>query len=255
MNKKDTKRNYMIAISIFLIALIGLIITFLTFPPLEKEDEGKLGIPRSLEQVKIMAKVLSKYKDTHFFSIALALCYLYLFMQTFCIPGTILISFMFGGLFGSGIGFLLATTMSTLGASSAYWLSYLIGRSLVNRFFPKQMDFFAQEVEKRRKNLLSYMMFVRLTPLLPNVFVNLASPIFNIPFSIYFLSIMIAGMPQSFIVVRTGVTLQKMSSANDHINIWNILSLCLLGVLCLIPTTKKFQTLMAKIFKKEKTKI
>lgn len=37
------------------------------------------------------------------------------------------------------------------------------------------------EVRSRRSSLLGYMLFLRLTPLLPNVFINLASPIVGVP--------------------------------------------------------------------------
>ena len=36
-------------------------------------------------------------------------------------------------------------------------------------------------MEKRRGDLLNYIIFLRVTPLLPNIFINIASPVVNVP--------------------------------------------------------------------------
>lgn len=37
------------------------------------------------------------------------------------------------------------------------------------------------QVQKRKGNLLNYIIFLRVTPLLPNIFINIASPVVNVP--------------------------------------------------------------------------
>lgn len=39
----------------------------------------------------------------------------------------------------------------------------------------------ADQVEKRKGDLLNYIIFLRVTPLLPNIFINIASPVVNVP--------------------------------------------------------------------------
>lgn len=52
------------------------------------------------------------------------------------------------------------------------------------------------------------MLFLRLTPLIPNWFVNLASPLVGIPYP-YFLGASFIGlMPMNFILIQTGQTLK-----------------------------------------------
>ncbi len=41
------------------------------------------------------------------------------------------------------------------------------------------------EVAHQRGALLNYMLFLRMTPLLPNVFINVASPIVGVPLHIF----------------------------------------------------------------------
>ncbi len=100
-------------------------------------------------------------------------------------------------------------------------LSRLVGKSLAHAVWPDQLKTFEQEVspvitdkwlnsgvllcqgglgdlrisgrlcegrvdclcqvEKRNGDLLNYIIFLRVTPLLPNIFINIASPVVNVP--------------------------------------------------------------------------
>ncbi|BBG99912.1 SNARE associated Golgi protein family [Prunus dulcis] len=55
-------------------------------------------------------------------------------------------------------------------------LGYCMGDPLSSLFGLTSWHFFQNQVAKRREGLLNYM-FLRLTPTLPNTFINLASPI------------------------------------------------------------------------------
>ena len=78
------------------------------------------------------------------------------------------------------------TKCSCFGASLCYFLSYSLAKSLVLRKFPALFSKFHNMVNAHRQNLFWYMLFLRLTPLIPNWFVNLASPLVGMPY-IYFL--------------------------------------------------------------------
>ena len=58
------------------------------------------------------------------------------------------------------------------------------------------------QVAKRKEKLLNYMLFLRITPTLPNTFINLASPIVDIPFHVFFLATLVGLIPSSYITVR-----------------------------------------------------
>jgi uncharacterized membrane protein YdjX (TVP38/TMEM64 family) len=55
------------------------------------------------------------------------------------------------------------------------------------RKFPELFQKFHRMVNAHRQNLFWYMLFLRLTPLIPNWFVNLGSPLVNMPYR-YFLT-------------------------------------------------------------------
>ena len=46
--------------------------------------------------------------------------------------------------------------------------------------WPSKVAAFGNEVDKRRNELLNYIIFLRLTPILPNTFINVASPIVGV---------------------------------------------------------------------------
>ena len=91
---------------------------------------------------------------------------------------------------------------ATFGASACYGLSYTFGRGIVAHFFPSQLINFKKkvwhsinfeiyseiylQVIHNIHNLFWYMLFLRITPLVPNWFVNISSPIVGIPFSYFF---------------------------------------------------------------------
>ncbi|XP_021911124.1 uncharacterized membrane protein At4g09580-like [Carica papaya] len=149
---------------------------------------------------------LASYAADYPVQFILGYCSTYIFMQTFMIPGTIFMSLLAGALFGVVRGIFLVVFNATAGASSCFFLSKLIGRPLVSWLWPDKLRFFQAEIVKRRDKLLNYMLFLRITPTLPNLFINLASPIVDIPFHVFFLATLIGLIPASYITVRVSLT-------------------------------------------------
>jgi hypothetical protein len=102
-------------------------------------------------------------------------------MQTLAIPGTIMLSLLAGGLYGVVGGSFLVATVSTLGSCSCYCLSAAFGQPLAHALWPQQLEKYAAEVARRRRQLFNYIVFLRVTPILPNTFINVASPIVGVP--------------------------------------------------------------------------
>lgn len=169
----------------------------------------------------------------------------YIFMQTFMIPGTVFMSLLAGSLFGVFKGVALVVFNATAGASSCYFLSKVIGRPLATSLWPDKLLFFQNQVNsdfhlnlyltsqirlndlysffqvaKRRERLLNYMLFLRLTPTLPNTFINVASPIVDVPYHIFFLATSIGLIPAAYVTVRVYIFqfFQK-----NLVNDWNLI--------------------------------
>lgn len=97
---------------------------------------------------------------------------------------------------------------SCLGASLCYLMSLTLARQLVLRKFPALFNKFNAMVRKNQHNLFWYMLFLRLTPLIPNWFVNLASPLVGIPYRYFLVASFFGLMPMNFILIQTGQTLK-----------------------------------------------
>ncbi|RYQ92927.1 hypothetical protein Ahy_B09g099167 isoform B [Arachis hypogaea] len=187
------------AVAVFFLFATGLFCIYLTMPA---SEFGRIKLPRTLSDLRLLKENLSAYASNHPAPFILGYCSTYIFMQTFMIPGTIFMSLLAGALFGVVRGILLVVFNATAGASSCFFLSKLIGRPLVSWLWPEKLRFFQAEIAKRRDRLLNYMLFLRITPTLPNLFINLASPIVDVPFHIFFLATLIGLIPASYITVR-----------------------------------------------------
>ncbi|PRQ24399.1 putative SNARE associated golgi family protein [Rosa chinensis] len=224
------------ALSVFFIFSSGLFCVYLTMPA---ADYGKLKLPRTIADLRLLKDHLGTYANDYPAQFILGYCSTYIFMQTFMIPGTIFMSLLAGALFGVFRGLLLVVFNATAGASSCFFLSKLIGRPLVSWLWPEKLRFFQAEIAKRREKLLNYMLFLRITPTLPNLFINLASPIVDIPFHIFFLATLIGLIPASYITVRAGLALGDLKSVKDLYDFKTLFVLFLIGSVIIFPTLLK----------------
>ncbi|MFS7923494.1 putative SNARE associated golgi family protein [Helianthus anomalus] len=145
-------------------------------------------------------------------------------------------SLLAGSLFGVLRGVTLVVFAATAGASSCYFLSKLIGRPLISSLWPDKLVFFQDQVAKRREGLLNYMLFLRLTPTLPNMFINVASPIVNVPYHTFLLATCIGLIPAAYVTVKAGITLGELESIGDLYDITSIGTLFLIGLASVTPT-------------------
>nr|GEY47475.1 uncharacterized membrane protein At4g09580-like [Tanacetum cinerariifolium] len=148
---------------------------------------------------------LEVYTCDYTVQVLVGYCTVYIFMQTFMIPGTVFMSLLAGSLFGVLRGVALVVFAATAGASSCYFLSKLIGRPLISSMWPDKLVFFQDQVAKRQDGLLNYMLFLRLTPTFPNMFINVASPIVNVPYHTFLLGTSIGIIPAAYVTVKKGI--------------------------------------------------
>ncbi|ONK55802.1 uncharacterized protein A4U43_C10F1130 [Asparagus officinalis] len=212
---------------------LGLFGVYLSMPA---SDYSFLKLPRTLEELQILRDHLESYTSDYTFQVLVGYCTVYIFMQTFMIPGTIFMSLLAGALFGVFRGVALVVFAATAGASSCFFLSKLIGRPLVFSMWPDKLSFFQAQVAKRRQKLLNYMVFLRVTPTLPNTFINVASPIVDIPYPVFLLATMIGLIPASFVTVKAGIALGDLKSLGDLYDVQSIATLFLIGIVSVTPT-------------------
>lgn len=231
-----TRWEFATALGVFLVFAIGLFFIYMTMPAAEY---GKLKLPRSISDLRILKDHLAAYASINPTKFIVGYCSTYIFMQTFMIPGTIFMSLLAGALFGVIKGIFLVVLNSTAGASSCYFLSKLIGRPIVYWLWPGKLKLFQAEVAKRRDKLLNYMLFLRITPTLPNLFINLASPIVDVPYHVFFLATVVGLIPAAYVTVRAGLALGDLHSVKDLYDFKTLSVLFLIGFISILPTILK----------------
>ncbi|XP_072541068.1 transmembrane protein 41A-A isoform X2 [Salminus brasiliensis] len=155
-----------------------------------------LKFPSDLEELREQAALLRLYQKEHSGYVLLLFCSAYIYKQAFAIPGSSLLNVLAGALFGPWLGLLLACVLTT--------------------------------VEENRSSLFFFLLFLRFFPMSPNWFLNMSSPIVNIPVTLFFLSVFIGLMPYNLVCVQTGSVLSELSSL-DALFSWSILLKLLLA--------------------------
>ncbi|KAL8426099.1 hypothetical protein Efla_007150 [Eimeria flavescens] len=263
----------------FMGALIGLVALYRSLPGLDGEARAELEavLPSSfsevnkLREVQTLRKLCSAvgvYRQQHPVALALLLSYLYLLYQAFPLfmfpfSGLAMaVTVLLGALYDSWLAFSLASLLSAVGPSLAYFLFKATGKPLVAllsarlpvRFFPGQLQRMRrfvypthssssstsadltegyplkakeeaaaaetplqqkepqqqldeqqqqqQQQQQRRKrcsmdvDLMLTILFLRVSPF-PNLIINAASPVLDVPFGAFFVATWLGLMPNA----------------------------------------------------------
>lgn len=215
--------------------LFLLYFVYLSFPELKPEERQQMKIPWTMDEAKAVANILDRYKDNNYWTVFVGFALVYLFLQTFAIPGSIFLSIMSGFLFSFWAATLLVCFCCATGASLCYMLSWLVGHSLVEHYFHDHIHQWSQRVEEERENLLSFIIFLRITPILPNWVINIVAPLIGVPIGVFWIGTFIGVAPPTILAVQAGRTLNMMTSPTEHISWGAIIILCIIGMVSLIP--------------------
>ncbi|XP_072448381.1 transmembrane protein 41B isoform X1 [Chiloscyllium punctatum] len=210
-------------------------LVYRNFPELDEEEQKTIVIPKDMDDAKALGKVLSKYKDTYYVQVLVAYFTTYIFLQTFAIPGSIFLSILSGFLYPFPLALFLVCLCSGLGASFCYMLSYLVGRPIVYKYLTERATKWSQQVDKHREHLINYIIFLRITPFLPNWFINITSPVINVPLGVFFIGTFLGVAPPSFVAIKAGTTLYQLTTAGEAVS-WNsVFVLMILAIVSLLP--------------------
>lgn len=154
-------------------------------------------------------KVMLKYKDLNEGAVLTVFLCAYIFMQSFAIPGSIVFSLLSGPLFGPIRGWCLVCFSTTTGAIACYFVSNLFMRRILLARFPARVAFLEQKVVENSDNIFYFLLSLRMSPLLPNWFINAASPVAGIPLRKFAAATFVGLMPINFLHVQAGARVQR----------------------------------------------
>ncbi|KAI8910824.1 hypothetical protein EDD86DRAFT_189478 [Gorgonomyces haynaldii] len=236
MSHEPNKLSIALKVGTLFVAWI-LLIVYLAgqLPP---SDE--LKIPHSLADLKLLVNAAKQYSDTYPLAILMLYCTVFLFKQTWGIPGAALLNILAGALFGFKalplISFLGAT-----GSSIAYLISkHWIGQLLVGPCISKQsLRNWKLTIKQNEDNLLVYLATIRILPLFPGWFVNFAAPLIGVPLDVFWMSTFIGLTPFHYVCVSAATTLAEINSLSEIFNFWTIFKITSIGVILLLTAVFK----------------
>lgn len=236
------------SLSIFRLGLcLAIFVVFASFvalcwsylpPPSATDPSASFAFPpRSLDDAKTLGQQLGQYTDSNFGLIVTVYLATYIFLQTFAIPGSIFLSILSGALFPFSLALFLVCTSAAFGASFANLISSFIARDLVEKYLAQRLAQWRESVSRHRDNMLNYIIFLRITPLVPNFFINIASPLVDVPLGTFFLGTFIGVAPPSILFVKMGQTLQQLTTTSVPVS--TMVGLVAIGFVSLLPVLYK----------------
>lgn len=173
---------------------------------------------------------------------------LWIVLKGLAIPGSMILCVALGGLMSDRLveAQIIATACEVAGGALCYAVSGFIGRPLLEWLMPSVLKRFSDETEARKAkgDLFYFALFVRMTPLVPNWFVNAASNIVGVPFRIFIVALVIGVQIATFLSIRTGALLSELGTEylkgsddvilNGHV-LKNFLILLVAQFIALIP--------------------
>mmetsp|Transcript_18494 Transcript_18494/g.18188 ORF Transcript_18494/g.18188 Transcript_18494/m.18188 type:complete len:139 (-) Transcript_18494:2-418(-) len=117
-------------------------------------------------------------------------------------------------------------------------MSWTLGKPLIVRLIPGAIIKFSGMIKEHKHNLVSYLLFLRITPLLPSIVINISSPILDIPLSTFMFSTFVGLIPLNIVHCRTGLILSEITQLGGT-SLLQVFWLFVIGGVALIPTLFK----------------
>ena len=209
---KNGKKYKIIILTLYSFALIGLFLFYRNSPKFSEEDLQTLKtFPNNLDKIRNTVKVLKKYSNENSYYVYFLFIYMYLSLQSLGIVGCGALSVMSGALFSFWTAIITVSLCATIGASICYMLSKSLFSGFVLKYSEKRLAQFALKVRENRNTLFLYFISLRFSPIFPNLFVNLGSPIVRVPLKVFFLGTLIGLIPLNIIHIKTGTSLDSIT--------------------------------------------
>jgi len=241
-----------LCLTLFAFASILMYMVYLRLPDFTPEEAVHVKLPSDIEEAKSLGRVIMVYRDTHYWPVLLSWMSAYVFMQTFSIPGSTFCSILAGFMWPWYQALPLICIASGTGASLCFLLSKIVGQPLVKRFAPERAEQWKQKVNENKDDLFNYILFLRITPFLPNWFINLTGPLVGVPLSPFFWGSVIGVAPLSMLAVQAGQVLEQLTSSRDTLTFKSVGFVALSAVLSIVPVWYKRREHQRKEAEKQK---
>lgn len=147
------------------------------------------------------------------------------------VPGAAVLSVSGGFLFGPWLGTALSVTSATLGATLIFLLARRVfGADALAKHGPRAERLAAA----LRRDAVSYMLVLRLTPLVPFFLVNLVPAFVGVPLTVYVVTTFVGILPGGLVYNLAGAGVGSVLDAGGTLSLSSIMTPELIGALALL---------------------
>ncbi len=193
-----------------------------------------LGQWLTLEQLKASRDMLARLYAAHPVPTALAFFGVYVLAAALSIPGAVILTLAAGALFGWGLGLVLVSFASSVGALLAFWVSRYLLRGWVAQRFGKLLEPINAGLAQ---DGTLYLLTLRLVPVFPFWLINLLMGLTTLGALKFYAVSQVGMLVGTAVYVNAGTQLAAIESASDVMSPGLLGSLVLLGV---FPLLAKF---------------
>lgn len=191
----------------------------------------ELGQLLTLDSLKASRdSLLAQYQASPWVTLA-AFFTVYVVVTALSIPGATVLTLAAGAMFGLGVGLVLASFASSIGATLAFLVSRYLLRDSVQSRFGKQL---APINDGVKRDGALYLLTLRLVPVFPFFVINLLMGLTPMPARRFYWVSQLGMLAGTAVYVNAGTQLAAIQSLRDVVSPGLLLSFALLGVFPLI---------------------
>lgn len=190
-----------------------------------------LGQYFTLENLKGHQADFDAYYHKHKLVTISAYFLIYVAVAALSLPGAAVMTLAGGALFGLGVGFVLVSFASTIGATLAFLVARFLLRDTVEDKFGDKLTAINAGI---RKDGAFYLFTLRLVPIFPFFIINLVMGLTSLRTSVFYLVSQVGMLPGTLVFVNAGTQLARIDSLQGILSPGLIFSFALLGVFPLV---------------------
>jgi pyruvate/2-oxoglutarate dehydrogenase complex dihydrolipoamide dehydrogenase (E3) component/uncharacterized membrane protein YdjX (TVP38/TMEM64 family) len=181
----------------------------------------------SFENLKAQQAALEGWREMHPWRTALGFFALYIVFTSLSLPAASLMTLLAGAIFGPGLGILLVSFASAIGATVAMLAARFVLRDWVQERFRTRLQGINRGVEKEGA---FYLFTLRLIPAVPYFLINLAMGLTPIRAWTFYWVSQVAMFPATVLYVNAGTQLARLESLRGILS-WQLIgAFVLLGI-------------------------
>lgn len=215
-----------------ILAVAGVVAFVWTAPPLPQAQCAEIVTPMDVVRGRLVREpqksildlwtCLREYKKDNWWHTTAGIWGVYVLFKIFGPFGagtSMVLSVLIGALYDewaepmtsySLLAHLLGVSGEVCGGALGWLMSYAIGREILLHFAAQKMATLKGEMDKFQGSLFRYMLFLRISPLFPNWFVNYSTALIGMPFSYFFMASFLAIQPAACMSIAMGGMLRDV---------------------------------------------